>query len=367
MKILHVVRQFSPSIGGLEDYVLNLSLEQKTLGHKVAVYTLNTNFQTDERLASESVVEGVPVKRFSWFGSKRYPISWFPLKALNQFEIVHVHAVDFFIDYLSLLKRLGLLKPKLVLTTHGGFFHTPKQQALKKLYFKTITRFTQRPVNVVFTISNNDKALFEQIKDDCLLIENGVAYQKFGRPQASDSNNDLVYLGRLSSNKRLDWLIEAFSRLDADDSKLKIIGNRATGDAAHLQSLVESLGAQDRVQLLFNIDEDEIRAHIQASRFVVSASEYEGFGLSVIELMSYGLVPFLSSNPDSFKGFIAQSGVGELFSYDYNDFAASYRALVNTWSIEEAEKAKQYAETFSWKSVARSIVDGYAIRTPFKS
>lgn len=360
MKILHIVRQFSPSIGGLEDYVLNLSLEQKSLGHEVTVYTLNTNFQTDERLSSESIVEGVPVKRFSWFGSKRYPVTRFPLKALNQFDIVHVHAVDFFIDYLSLLKRLGLLKAKLVLTTHGGFFHTPQQQALKKLYFKTITRFTLRPVDVVFTISNNDKALFQQIKDDCQLIENGVAYQKFGRPQASANSNDLVYLGRLSSNKRLSWLIEAFNRLDADGSKLRIIGNRATGDAAHLESLVKMLNAEDRVQLLFNINDDAIRSHIETSRFVVSASEYEGFGLSVIELMSYGLVPFLSSKPDSFKGFIDQSGVGELFNYEQKQFEASYLALVRAWSADEAKKAKQFAETFSWKSVARSIVDGYA-------
>lgn len=361
MKILHIVRQFSPSIGGLEDYVLNLSLEQKSLGHEVAVYTLNSNFQTDEKLPGESIVEGVPVKRFSWLGSKRYPITRFPLKALNQFDIVHVHAVDFFIDYLSLLKRFGLLKPKLVLTTHGGFFHTPQQQALKKLYFKTITRFTLRPVNVVFTISNNDKALFQQIKDDCLLIENGVAYQKFGYPLAKENSNDLVYLGRLSSNKKLDWLIEAFNHLADDGSKLKIIGNRATGDAEHLERLVESLNAQDRVQLLFNIDDNQILTHIEASRFVVSASEYEGFGLSVIELMSYGLVPFLSSKPDSFKGFIAQSGVGELFSYEQKAFEASYLALVSAWSADEIEKAKQFAETFSWKSVARSIVDGYAI------
>ncbi|MCX4189101.1 glycosyltransferase family 4 protein [Methylophaga sp. OBS3] len=361
MKILHIVRQFSPSIGGLEDYVLNLSLEQKSLGHEVGVFTLNTNFQTEERLADESVVNGVPVKRFAWFGSKRYPITRFPLKELNKFDIVHVHAVDFFIDYLSMLKRVGLLKAKLVLTTHGGFFHTPQQQALKKLFFKTITRFTLRPVDVVFTISNNDKALFEQIKDDCHLIENGVAYQKFGHAGALQSNSDFVYLGRLSSNKRLDWLIEAFSQLAPDGSKLKIIGNRATGDAKQLEELVISLHAQDRVELLFNIDDEAIREHIESSRYVISASEYEGFGLSVIELMSYGLVPFLSSQPDSFKGFISQSGVGELFTYEHTDFEASYLSLVKSWSVDEVEKSKQFAERFSWKSVARSIVDGYAV------
>lgn len=360
MKILHIVRQFSPSIGGLEDYVLNLSLEQQSLGHEVTVYTLDTNFQTDERLPEDAEVEGIAVKRFNWLGSKRYPITLFPRKTLNQFDIVHVHAVDFFIDYLSLLKRFNLLKPKLVLTTHGGFFHTPQQQSLKKLFFKTVTRFTLGPVNVVFTISNNDNLLFEKIKQGCQLIENGVSYQKFGHSQQLGSSNDLVYLGRLSSNKKLDWLIEAFSRLDNPNGTLRIIGNRATGDAEQLETLLKTLGAENRVALLFNLSDEEILTHIESSRFVVSASEYEGFGLSVIELMSYGLIPLLSSKPDSFKSFIEQSEVGKLFSYKQKEFQASYLEIVDAWSVEEAKKAKSFAEKFSWKSVARSIVDGYA-------
>lgn len=359
MKILHIVRQFAPSIGGLEDYVLNLATEQKAMGHEVAVFTLNTNFQTGEVLPSTATVNDLSVRRFDWRGSKRYPISLFPLKSLNEYDIVHVHAVDFFIDYLSLLKRLRLLKSKLVLTTHGGFFHTPQQQALKKLFFRTVTRFTLKPVDVVFTISNNDRQLFEQIREGCQLIENGVAYQKFGQTSRSGESNDMVYLGRLSSNKRLDWLIEAFSRIDDKGSKLRIIGNRATGDADQLERLVIQLNAQDRIELLFNISDEEILNYIAASRFVVSASEYEGFGLSVIELMSYGLVPILSREPDSFKDFIEQSGVGSLFSYEQQAFEKSYLKLIKEWTEEEKIKAKKFAERFSWKSVARSIVNGY--------
>lgn len=360
MKILHIVRQFAPSIGGLEDYVLNLATEQKAMGHEVAIFTLNSNFQTGEKLPERATVKGLPVRRFGWLGSTRYPVSHFPLKSLNQYDIVHVHAVDFFIDYLSLLKRMRLVRAKLVLTTHGGFFHTPQQQALKKLFFKTITRFSLKPVDVVFTISNNDRQLFEQVREGCQLIENGVAYQKFGHSNQSADTNDMVYLGRLSSNKRLDWLIEAFSRIDDTGSKLRIIGNRATGDAEQLEKLVMQLNAEDRIELLFNISDEEILDYIASSRFVVSASEYEGFGLSVIELMSYGLVPILSREPDSFKGFIDQSGVGTLFSYEQQEFEKGYLTLIREWSDEEKDKAKAFAERFSWRAVARSIVHGYA-------
>ena len=53
MKVLHVVRQFLPSVGGLEDVVYNLSKVQIAKGHKVQVYTLNSDFQSDSALLDE--------------------------------------------------------------------------------------------------------------------------------------------------------------------------------------------------------------------------------------------------------------------------------------------------------------------------
>ena len=44
MKIVHVVRQFHPAIGGLENVVRALAATQVTKGHDVRVVTLNCVF-----------------------------------------------------------------------------------------------------------------------------------------------------------------------------------------------------------------------------------------------------------------------------------------------------------------------------------
>ncbi len=92
----------------------------------MSVLTANTNFQTDELLNATEEKNGINVIRMPWSFSKRYPIIWIKPSLLNEYDVVHVHAVDFFIDYISLLKKLRLVKSKVCLTTHGGFFHTPE-------------------------------------------------------------------------------------------------------------------------------------------------------------------------------------------------------------------------------------------------
>jgi alpha-1,3-mannosyltransferase len=360
MKILHVVRQFLPSIGGLEDYVYSLALEQIKAGSTVSVLTANTNFQTDELLNSSEQQDGIDVIRVPWSFSKRYPVIWIKPDLLNQYDLVHIHAVDFFIDYVSLLKKIGLVKTKVCLTTHGGFFHTPNQQGLKKFYFKTITRFTLMGINRVFTISSNDQNLFSQIKQNCQLVSNGVRLQKFGkRLEKTNDTFDLICLGRFSSNKKVDWLIEAYAGLVAPKGKLKIIGGRATGDTAALQNLITRLKAEDKVELLLDLPDLKIVEHISTAKFVVSASDYEGFGLSVIELMSYGLVPFLSNKPESFVDFIEQSQTGLLFDYDMSAFEGKYNKLLHHWNESEAEKSQVFSQQFSWSKVAQQINTGY--------
>lgn len=359
MKILHIVRQFAPSIGGLEDYVFNLSKEQIKLGHNVTVLTLNSNFQTDEKLTKEELIAGIRVRRLKWLGSKRYSLTLIKPSFLNSFDVLHVHAVDFFIDYISFLKKMRLVKPKLILTTHGGFFHTKKQQILKKIFFKTVTRFSLLSVDRVLTISPNDQALFESVSSYCYSIPNGVGLEKFGQGSKQWPSSDLVCLGRLSSNKRLDWLIHAYGDLIHPLGQLKIIGNASTGDLEALKKIIDQRGLSDRVCLLMNISDAEILQQINYSRFVVSASEYEGFGLSVIELMSYGLVPILSSTPDSFKAFVAESGVGALFDYQNDSFAYSYRQLIQSWDEDMARRAIEYSQKFAWEGICHKIMQEY--------
>ena len=107
------------------------------------VVTLNRLFTHPEvRLKTHDTVEGVPVVRIGYFGSSRYPVAMRILSCIEQSDLVHVHGVDFFCDYLAL--TCSLHRKPLVLSTHGGFFHTNFGGVLKTVFFKTITRVSLR-------------------------------------------------------------------------------------------------------------------------------------------------------------------------------------------------------------------------------
>src|SRR5215208_4356428 len=102
MQIVHVVRQFHPAVGGMESVVLELATAQVAKGHAVRVVTLNRMFEKPhERLAAHEFVGGIEIVRIPYFGSNRYPIAWGVRRHIGAADIVHVHGLDFFFDYLA--------------------------------------------------------------------------------------------------------------------------------------------------------------------------------------------------------------------------------------------------------------------------
>ena len=124
MLIVHVVRQFHPGVGGLETVVRELASAQVKAGHRVRVVTLDRlfNVAAKQKLTARERLDGIDIVRVPYFGSSRYPLAFSALRHIKDADLVHVHAIDFFFDYLAWTKPLH--GRKLVVSTHGGFFHT---------------------------------------------------------------------------------------------------------------------------------------------------------------------------------------------------------------------------------------------------
>ena len=108
MDIVHVVRQFHPAVGGFESVVFELALQQIGAGHRVSVVTLNRllNSPDNARLPAQETVAGIRIVRIPFFGSSRYPLAFSVLKHVGEADIVHVHAIDFFVDFLAWTKPI---------------------------------------------------------------------------------------------------------------------------------------------------------------------------------------------------------------------------------------------------------------------
>ncbi|PWC26565.1 glycosyltransferase family 4 protein [Teichococcus aestuarii] len=312
MKVVHLVRQFSPGIGGLEDAVINLVLRQRDrLGYNSRVVTLNGIFtQPGARLPPTEHINGIPVRRISWSGSSRYPLAPAVLAQLSGADLVHVHAVDFFFDWLA-LTRPWHGKP-LVATTHGGFFHSGFAAGLKKVWFRTVTRASCRAYDAIVAASHADARMFATIAPGNLVtVENGVDIGKFADAAAYQPTRHVVYFGRFAQHKRIDLLVRLLSELRRLDPswRLTVAGARSDHSGEDIERMAAASGQAGAVSVLVNPSIAELRGLIGQASFFASASEHEGFGLATVEALAAGLIPVLSDIP-SFSAFLSEAGCG---------------------------------------------------------
>jgi alpha-1,3-mannosyltransferase len=324
MFIVHVVRQFHPAIGGMENVVHELAAAQAAAGHKVRIVTLNRLFRAKRRgvLPARQMIDGAEVFRVPFVGSPRYPIAPSVIKFVRDADIVHVHAIDFFFDYLAWTKPLHARK--LVVSTHGGFFHTRYAARFKQLYFNAITRLSLTWYDAVVAVSIPDYEKFAWLRRrGVVCIENGVNVAKYADAAASNPTKSVVCIGRFSANKRLDRAIKFAAALHRYDREwtLKIIGRPWDLGVAELTALAEREGISTAVRIISSPTEAQLRELISVCSVLVSASDFEGFGIAAVEGLSAGLFPVLSDIPP-FRHLIEQTGVGMIVDFSLPDVAA---------------------------------------------
>ena len=325
MYIVHVTRQYYPSIGGIESVVQELTSAQIAAGHRVRIVTLNRLFKAPHKVAlpSREVINGAEVIRVPFFGSPRYPLAPSAIKYIRDADIVHVHAIDFFFDYLAWTKPLH--RRRLAVSTHGGFFHTRYAATLKRLYFVTITRLSLTWYDGVAAVSASDYELFCQLRRRGIVcIENGADIAKYANAAAPKPTKTIVWIGRFSANKRLDRLISFLAALRRYDGewRLKIAGSPWDLDICHVSALAQEAGVGAAVEILASAPVAEIRRLLGDCSVFVSSSDFEGFGIVAVEGLSSGLFPVLSDIP-AFRRLVEQTGIGMLVDFSQPDAAAA--------------------------------------------
>ena len=101
-----------------------------------------------------------------------------------------------------------------------------------------------------------------------------------------------LYAGRLSRAKGVSMLVEEWPRILCADTKVKLMlvgsGKGSWDDCEeYLAEFIRSHGLEDHVRLAGQ--SDCVHEYMQAADLFISPSEYEGFGLAVVEALACGL------------------------------------------------------------------------------
>ncbi len=265
------------------------------------------------------------------------------------------------------------LSSSFVVTIHDlSYFYYPQEFLKQDLYkLKNWTKYSVAKAKKVIAVSKTTKKdliKFYNVPDEKIeVIYNG--YGKNVRNQISKikninqklnvkKNKFLLYVGTLQPRKNLTVLIKAFAvfKKDNPDFRLIIVGKKGWLFDEIFQQ-VKDLGIEQEVIFTGYIPDSELAELYKNAFCYVMPSLYEGFGIPILEAMSYGC-PVISS----FSSSLPEVG-GEACLYfdpkNEKDLWEKLKEMRENAHLrnELIKKGKERVKLFSWRTCAQETLN----------
>lgn len=288
MKILFILR--TPVIGGVEQVVIKLAEEMTVKGHKAEILFLYEPPHNAELFKTN-------IKYHQNTGNT-YSNTFKNIHLLKKFDLVHNHTFGFTAIYVWLITLLSSIT--LITTLHSSFNLKPIPLSISFkdgnrlfLLYKYIDKwfnFLGKKVIVVAPYIKTIMLRTIEIKAQKLeVICNAVDSPKIKLPEITDRDKNIVFIGRLSEEKNVDIIIKAWvgalAMVNDKSWKLLIYGDGK--QRLYLEQLVSELNISQ--QTLFMGYTHNIYEVLANAQIAISASQYEGLPLSILEYLNANL------------------------------------------------------------------------------
>jgi len=347
----------------MEQFVLGLCRELNKAGHQNEILTLNRLFSNPQKslLASEEL--GLPwgTIRINRIFAPGFTSIFLPRLGpfdFSAFDVIHYHCIDAFLPFL--LQKIGD-KP-LVVTTHGGWFHTQRLMFFKKLIFVgLLPRFLNRAQKIA-ACSVSDYLRFSPLFPQTVLLPNGIDWQDFQNHRQDIDPFCLIHVAANRPSKRIELLLRRFLELHKTHPQTKL---HLIGQGPWPGHIPRELICQPGLTLHQEVPHEHLKALFLQAGIVVSASEYEGFGLAVAEAMASGCIPILQSN-QAYQSFILDvpgKGLsGRLIDYSVpNSLLTAFDDLLAQPNLlSTSHLCRNLTQIYDWEKVGQSYSDLYS-------
>lgn len=245
----------------------------------------------------------------------------------------------------------------LLFESHPRFFPPVMRWRLRLL-----CRYSASRAEAIFTVSAYSRG---EIIRRYGIPEDRVIVTPNGAPPIMESEEEpgadiaslkpyLLYVGRLEPRKNIELLVRAFRKAKVGKLKLIIVGREDFGS----RKIVETFSADPGIVHLRDIDGVGLANLYRNATGFVFPSLGEGFGIPVLEAISYG-TPVIASNQTA----IPEAG-GALARYFDPTAADAEEQLVS--QIEDLghspyrlseDQVREHIAKFTWEVAAQSIIN----------
>lgn len=305
MRVLFVISDLNS--GGAQKLIADIAILLNDYACRCDVFVLK--YDNESLYTKMLVSSGVNIIRSRankyWALSHLFDIK----KHKKNYDFIHSHM--FQAQYLVAIDNaLSRKHKKKIVTTE----HSTHNRRRKKQYLP-IEKFIYKQYQYVIAISKGvETSLINWIgpKLKTEVIPNGIMLPQYDSSNLTNnercklSKKDTVKIcmvGRLTASKNQQMLIDLISVLP-NKYVLTLVGG---GEKLELlKSYANDKNVEARVFFMGQCD--DVTAYLKKTDLYIHASNWEGFGLAVVEAMSLGL-PVLASNIDGLKDIVKDVGI----------------------------------------------------------
>lgn len=377
MRVGFLITYFYPVSGGAENNCYYLA---KELAKKNEVHVFCSG-----RTDSDEIIDGINVHRSKEWLRIKYYLAFYPGIVRNllkyNLDILHVHGLGF-IQHDWAIKKLKKAHPKLkvVCTPHGPFMALNKygiiSSALKSVYMPLL-RASLNKYDRFIEVNPDQKSWmigeYGISEDKIRFVPNGLDLmaikkvpeglkKKVSSKYGLSGKFVISYLGRIQKYKGLDQVINALPEIIRvrKDAIFVAIGKDA-GDKERLQSIAKALNVESRVIFTGEVSETEKFALLDISELFVFPSEWEAFGIAMLESMARGNA-VISTKTEGGRYLIKkESG----FLYEFGDIKGLLKSATKIITDYKKRKAMQsfnqsMAKKYLWGNIATQLREVYS-------
>lgn len=170
----------------------------------------------------------------------------------------------------------------------------------------------------------------------------------------------ILYVGNISKNKNQVQIVRAFGLLSENLRKqtwVLFCGNNHS-DSLELEDLIASTKNSDHLVLCGGVDKAEMQLYYKEADGVALLSITEGFGLSLIEGMHFGLPCMMFRDMDAFEDIYNADAVVPIDTRDDRVVASAIETLIsNTWNKDRIVSLSKRFDSISMSEKYKRVYE----------
>ena len=200
------------------------------------------------------------------------------------------------------------------------------------------------------------KRYFPEAANKTTVVHEGSFAAALETPAVRTARPFGLFVGTVEPRKNLQRLLTAFARIkDEVDHDLHLVGGRGWR-MPKPSALIRANGLESRVHDFGPLEDAELLRQYANCDFVALPSLYEGFGLPIIEAMTFGK-PVLTGNTSAMPETAGDAGL-LVDPTCTDDIARGLKRMMTDTALRSrlAAAARQRAGSFSWNSAAAETI-----------